>query len=273
VLDPSAANALVVTGNGNLQSGCGVWVKSNNTSALQVTGNGTLVASSGGLNLVGGSSGSNAVGASSSCTRCIYPAPTSVASISDPLASLTAPTVGGCDHILATYASGDTVTIDPGVYCGGITLSSNADVTMNSGVYILKGGGLNISSTLARLSGSGVTFYNTGDLLHPYLPVSISGGNLNLSAPTSGTYNNILFFQDRSIASSLITNTFSGGASANLTGVLYFPTQKLVYAGGSSSDVPSVAIVADIVNISGNAFIRNGLSTNGGTGSRVAVIE
>lgn len=274
VLDPSAQNALVVTGNGNLQSACGVYVKSTNTKALQVTGNGTLVTGSGGLNLSGGDQGSNAVGANASCTKCIYPAPTTVSSVSDPLASVAPPTVGGCDHTNATYGSGATPTLNPGVYCGGITMSANANVTLNPGVYILNGGGLTVSSSQAQLSGTGVMFYVSGDASHSYGAVNITGqATLNLSAPTSGTYNNILFFQDRSQGSSSTQNTFAGGSTVNVSGVLYFPTQKLIYSGGSGTDLPSVGIVADLLEITGNAYVQNGLSANGGTGSKVAVIE
>jgi hypothetical protein len=153
-------------------------------------------------------------------------------------------------------------------------MSANANVTLNPGVYILNGGGLTVSSSQAQLSGTGVMVYVSGDAAHSYGGVNITGGaTLNLSAPTSGTYNNILFFQDRSQGSSSTQNTFSGGSTVNVSGVLYFPTQKLIYSGGSGTDLPSVGIVADLLEITGNAYVQNGLSANGGTGSKIAVIE
>lgn len=277
VLDPSAPGALTVTGNGDLQSGCGVWVNSDSNKALQVTGNATLVTSSGGLNLLngGGDSGSNSVGASSSCTKCIYPSPSfSSNTLSDPLASIPAPSVGGCNQTNYSASTAVTTPLSPGVYCGGITLTGHGSVTLNPGVYILLGGGLNVSSSNVSISGTGVTFYNTGNSTYPYAAINISGGaTATLSAPTSGTYDNMLFFGDRSLGGTSYQDTFTGNTSINLTGAIYFKNDTVSYAGGTSSSAPSAAIVADEVTVAGTAYLNNGLSNNGGTGTKIALIE
>ena len=97
---------------------------------------------------------------------------------------------------------------------------------------------------------------------------------MDFSAPTSGTYGNILFFEDRSKGSDSIQNTFSGGSTVNLTGVIYTRNSQVVYSGGSSTNSPKLGIVADEVTFTGSAFHRGGISGSGaGTGAKVALIE
>ena len=121
-----------------------------------------------------------------------------------------------------------------------------------------------------------MTFYNTGDATHAFNKISLTGGSdITLSAPTSGPLNNMLFFQDRTKGNTSVQNAISGGTTANLTGVLYFPTTKLVYSGGSSTNSGSVGIVADLLEFSGPSYLKDGLAAagGGGTGARVALIE
>ena len=117
-------------------------------------------------------------------------------------------------------------------------------------------------------------FYNTGDATHTLGKITISGGaTANLSAPSSGTYSNLLFFQDRTRGTTSIQNTISGGSTANFSGVLYFPTTMLTYSGGSSTSIPSVAIVADKLTVSASSWLQDGLNASGGVGARVALIQ
>ena len=137
------------------------------------------------------------------------------------------------------------------------------------------GGGLSISSSHSRASGSGVMFYNTGDAGHAFSRISVSGGaTVELAAATAGTYGNIVFFEDRTKGSDAIQNTFSGGSTVTLTGVIYCRNSQVVYSGGSSTTSPKVGIVADQVTFSGNAYLQGGISGNGaGTGAKLALIE
>ncbi len=102
----------------------------------------------------------------------------------DPLAGLTAPTYSGTpiSEILSGYS---TATINPGVY-SQITVSGNASLTMNAGVYIIEGGGFTVSGN-ASIKGSGVTIYNTSNSKGSYGSITLSG-NGSLSPATTGTY-------------------------------------------------------------------------------------
>lgn len=143
------------------------------------------------------------------------------------------------------------VTLSPGVYAGGISISNNANITFNPGTYILAGGGLSIGGN-ATLSGTGVTFYNTTGP-GGYQPISFSGNvTANLSAPTSGPFAGILFFQDRSIAySGSNGSTIVGNGNSTFDGVLYFPTTSLSYVGNSSLKGYTF-LIAYRVSMSGN---------------------
>jgi len=190
----------------------------------------------------------------------VSPAPvTHVAPENDPLAYLPAPTVGACDHTNYTLPLLGAVTLNPGVYCGGITtpLASVAILTLNPGIYIMRGGGLSITGAAIiknlRTGGDGsggVMFYLTGDSTYPYGAVNLTGAAINLlNAPTSGTYEGILFFQDRNISNGTASsnpNTVIGAALAKYEGALYFPTTELFYTGANLAAY--TIIVADKIH-------------------------
>ncbi len=261
-LDPSAQNAFTVTNGSTLTlSGCAVAVDSTNNDALTVSGgsslNASAIAVAGGGVVTGGSvvtapatsvSGIS-VGGGSTMTpvATIGGAPPGA----DPLASVPAPAVGACNF--NNYSPGyGTWTLNPGVYCGGITISNGATATFNPGVYIINGGALTLVGGTTD-TGSGVMFYLTGTNAS-YGSVTISNGaNVTFSAPTSGTYMGVVFFQDRSITSSS-NATFAGGVNMKVTGSLYFPTTSVSYSNGASTNA-YVAIVADQVWFTGGTNI------------------
>jgi hypothetical protein len=98
-------------------------------------------------------------------------------------------------------------------------------------------------------------FYLTGTNAN-YASVTIANGvNVAFSAETSGPYQGILFFQNRSITSSS-NATFAGGASMQLSGTLYFPTTDVSFSNGSTAEANATAIVADEVSFTGAANIK-----------------
>ena len=57
-----------------------------------------------------------------------------------------------------------TVTLQPGIYYGGLSLSGNA--TLSSGVYIMAGGGMTFvtgNSSITNTASGGIMIYNTQD--------------------------------------------------------------------------------------------------------------
>lgn len=163
---------------------------------------------------------------------------------------------GSYTFVGPVVVSNCNVTFQPGLYEGGIQISGNPTVTFSAGTYILAGGGLSISGN-STMSGTGVTFYNTSGLT-AYAPISLSGNETaNLSAPTSGPMEGILFFQDRAVPLGSAGSTIVGNSSSSFDGVLYFPTTALSYAGNSSLS-GYTTIVADKLSFSGNGSVTLG---------------
>jgi len=257
-LDPSATNAILVNGSMNLDFACGMVVDSNASQALLNNGSSTITAST--IGVVGGylNNGSGT----------ISPTPvTGIKPASNPLASLSAPTVGACNYNNETINGSGNFTLTPGVYCGGITINGSANVTFTSGDYILTGGtGLTINGT-NTVTGNGVMFYNGGTG-----SITINGGNtVTLTAPTTGTYAGILLFQAASNTSQV---TLNGGNSQTLTGALYAPTANLTENGCNPVAAYSI-IVADTITFNGSCTFGDNYSSlaNGSPIQGVALVE
>ncbi|HEX5430639.1 MAG TPA: pilus assembly protein TadG-related protein [Bryobacteraceae bacterium] len=175
-----------------------------------------------------------------------------------------------CDFNNYKETSLSTVVMVPGTYCGGISIGGSVQtVTFLPGVYILVGGGLSINGS-ANVSGTGVTFFNTYDQSNQYGAISINGsGTVTLSAPTSGPYEALLFYQDPTVAwSSSNGSIIAGGSTSVYDGIIYFPTTDLEYAGNSSSTAGgtdrSTMIVGYNVTIRGTSQINTDFSSLSG---------
>jgi hypothetical protein len=244
-LDPAASGAFTIQGGAYLTVSCGIMVASNNASALVTLGGAHLTAAS--INVAGGYQAGGGV--------VVTPAPTThVTPERDPLSYLTPPAVGPCSQTGWKATNASVKAITPGVFCGGITINGSSTVTMSPGTYILLGGGLDVTNG-GKLSGAGVTFYVTSDASHPYSPVNLAGGTtLQLSAPTTGPYAGILFYQDPAIASPP-ASSFSNGTTVTFDGALYFPTSAVNYQGGSS--VNYTIVVAKTLNFSNGTTVNS----------------
>ena len=242
VLDPLAQNAFQATNGATVAlSGCGLTIDSSDAAAALVNGGASVTASA--ISITGGASITN--GGS------MTPAPTTgVPATPDPFASVAAPAVGACVPANNNYNKGSgTWTLNPGVYCGGISLHNGAIGIFNPGTYIINGGG--ISFAAGSVSGSGVMFYLTGVSASDGA-VSISNGETaTFSAQTSGPYMGILFFER---ITSTGTVTFNGGATMLLTGTLYFPSKSILFSNGANT-IANTAIVAKQVSFTGGTKI------------------
>lgn len=193
----------------------------------------------------------------------------------DPLAYLPAPSTAndacGTSTGSPYYGSSSAVNIllngnaefNPGVYCGGINITAAllSNITFKPGVYILKDahgllgitqGGLNINlNALTTITGSGVTFYNKGPSGSISFTEPVTGGsllsisNISLSAPTSGTYSGILFFQAHGVSS---TGVFLANLaqSSKLEGAIYLPDGDVTYGVSALSSAYNILVAKDI---------------------------
>jgi len=241
VLDPSASAAFTANNGADVVvNGCAIAVNSTSSSAAILS----ATVSAPELDLVGNCS-------------CSGTYPTVVPGqppVADPFASLPALTPGAC-LFTSMYSPPSNTTLSPGTYCGGITVSNGVSgVTFGAGTYIINGGGMTFGGDITT-SGSNVMFYLTGTNAN-YGSVTIANGvNVTFSAPSSGPYLGVLFFQNRSITSSN-NATFEGGATMQMTGSLYFPTTDVAFGNGSSVASYSTAIVAKQVSFVGGVNIK-----------------
>lgn len=118
----------------------------------------------------------------------------------DPLASRKAPVVGACNHTGLVVSS--STTLSPGVYCGGIRISGNAQVALNPGIYVVKDGPLVVEDQ-AALIGEAVAFYLTGARsVFEFRPNT----TVSLKAMETGPLAGLLFFEDRNVPNSFLFN-------------------------------------------------------------------
>jgi len=166
------------------------------------------------------------------------------------------------------------LTLTPGTYCGGISLSGNYAVSFSPGMYVLYGGGISFTGNIAPILGNGVTFYNSGNTTSfPYKSLNLAGNvALNLSAPTTGTYAGMLIMQDpmNSQPATLVGNT-----GTTLAGNLYFPKNIVTLNGNTGTDIPIGSVVAQRVSIVGNTrfSMTNMYGGSGTSGQRSGLYQ
>lgn len=190
-------------------SGCAVYSNSRHTQGLRIDDDArvraALICSS------GGKFGKSAA---------FEPAPrTDCPPLGDPLAARAQPVVGPClEHDLVITSDR---TLTPGVYCGGIRIRDDAEVTLASGLYVIKDGELRVDD--GSLTGAYVSFFFTGK------NAAIDfrrDATIDLSAMRDGEIPGILFFQDR--AADLDYNfKIESDDARNLLGTIYLPRGDL----------------------------------------------
>ena len=245
-LDPYVSKAVEFRGNANVDMKCGIASNSSAGDSLAVIGSATVAAPeatmAGGLNVQGA-----ATLDSDTVTE-------NAAPFADPYSGLNVPYVYGCDY--NNHTAKKTVTLYPGIYCGGLTVNSKANVTFQPGVYIIDDGDLRINGN-SQLYGEGVSFVLTSSSGYNHGTLTLNGGaEIALSAPTTGEMAGVLFYQDRN-APTGGRNKVNGGAEIEFTGLLYFPSQELEFTGGAEADNGCTHIIARKITVSGNADLEN----------------
>jgi Flp pilus assembly protein TadG len=169
----------------------------------------------------------------------------------DPLANISAPSTTGMtvqSNSAINLTSSATRTLSPGVYNGGITMSGSSSVTLSPGIYYMNGGGISMTGS-SSITGNGVFIYNTGGGA-----INLSGsGTIALNPMTSGTYQGITVFQDRS---SSVGATMSGGSNINNTGTFYFPGSRLTLSGTSGVAAMGAQMIAKNLTFTGTAGVQ-----------------
>jgi Flp pilus assembly protein TadG len=239
-LNKSASGAVSTQGTADIAlTGCALYDDSSSASALSVGGSSTVTAQD--VNVVGGISGT--VSVSGSVNR-------GISAIADPYADVPKGSFSGCDH--SNMSAKNTVTLNPGVYCNGLSLNAGANVTLSPGTYYFDQGNLSVNGG-ATLTGTGVTLVFTSSTGSNYATATINGGaTVSVSAPTTGSMAGIVAYGDRNMSTGT-TFKFNGGSAQIFTGALDLPNAAVQFAGGSNTSKACTQLVADTVTFTGNS--------------------
>ncbi len=161
---------------------------------------------------------------------------TSCATASDPFAgALPGVSVGGCTVSNMNYAG--ATTLYPGVYCGTFNFNGTGTLNLNPGLYVFSNAHWNLNSGWT-LAGTGVTFYFSD--ASSWVQVN-SNARINVTAPTSGTYANILMYEPAGLARSSFS--IDGSAGHALSGLIYLPSRNVTFNSVSNVTSESLTMV------------------------------
>lgn len=249
-LDTSGTD-IGMTGTSDLaMPNCGIVVNSASSNAINLTGGATITAES--VGVVGNVSGS--------AKGNITPTPvTGIAPAFDPLAWVTPPGFNTSSCVSDPHITGSgTATLGPAISGGtvcynGLSISGSKTITLTPGLYIINGGFSFTGSGV--VNGTGVTFY----LAPPNGSASLTGsGQLNISAPTSGTWNGLLFYEDASDTNSM---KISGSSASTIAGIFYAPSAQLTVTGSSGAQIYADLVVSAL-SMTGTSNFYNYSSIN-----------
>ncbi len=268
-LDPTASRAISLAGSNTITFNCSAYSESNSSSAYYSEGSITLdLSHTARVGVVGSyqmNNGTYMIDDSTGNSE----TPVTVTSPGDPLASIAAPTGGTLVASSSSYYDMNSKppnnTLQPGVYCGGLTFgnTNGATFTMNAGTYVMAGGGFTVQSLGIVSATAGVTIYNTTgsgyacSQSYSFSPININGqSTFNINAPTTGSLAGIAIFQDRNITSTS-QNQIVSQTNSVINGALYFKNSPLLWSGSNTTNGYMI-LVADTITINGNS----GLTVN-----------
>lgn len=245
VLNPGAEGSLEMVGNSRVEIPAKiVYINSSHQRAVDTTGSAVLDAPA--MYMVGGAR----FNGQSVFTGKLHK---SSAPFEDPFWNMQFPRADSMEDFGGwSINSGSTVTLSPGYYPRGISVSGQSEVNLDPGVYVFGGSGLTVTS--GDLFGEGVTIIiESGGL-------SLAGNaQVRLSPPADGATSGVVIAQSRDNDTEM---KLAGGAEMRITGAIYAPGARLVMVGNSEveGDGPLMGdlVVADRVQLRGTATIRIG---------------
>ena len=210
----------------------------------------------------------------------------------NPLANLSPPPVtGSCQQAPSGHG---TWTLQPGTYCGGLQIGNASTVNFAPGVYAITDGNFTISEGSTIGTAAGVTFYLGGSTPGAIDLENYTNTAWPMSAPTSGPYAGVLFYQDAGANGTPPVNTIVGNSGLTLAGTIYTPYAQLqvtnnahlTYPGSPTplgeGQCPSVApapgaglsVLAQSIEVQGSAVIcAGGTTTNAAAQTRVVLLQ
>jgi len=211
-LDPDTDGAIELWTKARLTAvGCAVYANSTSSASIKSKNNAVMSASL--ICTAGGADGAKGNFSPEPFTDCPV--------FDDPLASRIAPPVTGC------IANGlrllnQSVSLEPGVYYGGLSIAGTSVVTFGPGVFVIKDGPFLVEDQ-ASVTGEDVGFYLTGaGALFRFE----GGTTISLAAPKAGLMAGLLFHEAKEQTISYTHEILSDNARL-LLGTIYLPKGHL----------------------------------------------
>ena len=267
-LDNTVDTGLSFSGSATVNLGCGLKANAKGSSAVNGTGSSTITGSP------VAAVGQIANGGNFATGTVFQPYSPPQA---DPFASLNPPAStsfpsGNCpsfsvnsNHTQNSLSAGSDYKAMTGLsnyYCMS-SMTINGTATLPSGVYVIDGGNISFGAQ-ANVSCSGCAFILTNRSTSSTATignVQMNGGaTVNLTDSTSGTYANVLFYQDRRATfanGNGQSNLINGNSSSSYQGAFYFPSTSATFNGTSGMTTNCVQLVAWQVTFTGNTSINN----------------
>jgi hypothetical protein len=268
-LEPTTSTGITMSGNATVNMGCGMATNSKSNNAVSAGGSSSITATP--IAAVG-----TVVPSTNYTSDTVFKSHQVVQK--DPYASLPDPDISSmdCNNSIAVGPNSSPPPFSAGCYKN---IDIKGTVRLNPGVYYIDGGTFNVGSQ-GKLVGEGVTIILTSKTASSdpssIATVSMNGGaEISLSAPTTGTYAGVIFYQDRR-ALDTADNKINGNSNAFYQGAIYFPKQQVTFNGTAGMSTDCLQLVGRRVVFSGNSSINNVCPNNSGahsfTGTTVRLI-
>jgi len=265
-LGTSESRAVSLSGGASVtMDGCQVASNSSESDAVYVSNNSSLTVDC--VSTVGQVDGTEDI-TLSTCASVNE----NTTTINDPYSDLTVPD----DAKVCDYNSNVTVGSDRDftaadddlngdgyvVFCGNLSINAGTTVTFEDDMVVsMYGSDLTINGG-ANVTGDSLTVISTGSGTNQngWGSMTINGGGtVTMTAPTSGDWAGILFFQDGdAVSNANLDFSFSGNSDTEFTGVIYVPNNDVSFTGGNDTDDNGcLQIVADEVSFGGSADLEN----------------
>ena len=266
---------MLVHSHSGLSADCGIIVNSTNTGGLYTQSDACIAVSEIGITATSWYT-DNVCETVSGFSTAIDPTPvTEVTPSPDPLAHLSPPpeTALPCWQGAAGWnidSPAKVALIAPNQkYCKGLKIACPVSVcgviNLPAGNYVIAGERLEIVGADTVVTGTGVMFYNTdwpGEAINATGILIGSNTTVDISAPTSGDYQGILMYVDRTLPAHTANIEVMSNSDVTLTGALYAFNQKVVFNSSvtaSDDDVDQslgVAIVADMIEVTSDTILK-----------------
>lgn len=257
VLDPSGSQALLVNSGAKITApNCEIQVRSKGNPAAIFNSGSSLNFKKVCIE------GSNVIRNSTTVDRLSLSCPT----IADQWAALI-PIVASTQ---CTVSNGNyntsSVSLSPGVYCGWFNFNnSSATVSFAPGLYVIRNGGWNVNG--GTWTGKGVTFYfeDTSKIQFN------SGISADLTAPETGTYKNLLFFEKPGLSNTDFI--FNNAVANHMDGVIWLPSRNVTFNAQSKISSDKLSMVMNRLILNNTTWNLEPITASSGTGGALTNIR